>query len=358
MTTFNYVGAATMATSLLWTLGTRVNSNLIEGISRNNDLYKKNLQFWIANPDMVEATSYIRKIVNLLKVDDVNKYYVEATVNGDNITWNQKGNLFDNINTDKYKDRDSIRKIFSYVSQLEFKLNLIKELLDDTDTFNEKKIEEALKFAYQVKIQTYYILDNERWNEEQKNANLIDNIQALKKKYPNIVQDTDDTENAKKKINNFFEEKKDKEIQKKFDDLFSDIKLDLKSNTSQEIIDRTFNIRKKTEYIKSQLSTYSAINYYSTNFRNGILPYENPANVTNSKLDFVTTSANYYTHDSESLKITQSQQLDFLAYGTQSLSGLAALKTDNPIYLLLNLVPLTILTCDISRNYINLGKGI
>ena len=41
MTTVKYVGAATLVTSLLWTWGARVNSNLIEGIARNNDSYNK-----------------------------------------------------------------------------------------------------------------------------------------------------------------------------------------------------------------------------------------------------------------------------------------------------------------------------
>jgi hypothetical protein len=60
----NYIGVVTITTSFIWLLGTRINSNLIEGISRNNDLY--NRRIWVSNSNLIEAIRIIDKIIDLL----------------------------------------------------------------------------------------------------------------------------------------------------------------------------------------------------------------------------------------------------------------------------------------------------
>jgi hypothetical protein len=374
MTTGRFVGAATIATSLLWTLGGRVNSNLIEGISRNNDQYKKNLQFWITNPDMVEATSCAKKISNLIK--GLDKYYTPATFNGTAIllTWDPTKNAFD-IVPDKgvrnspdaliyntfNKERDSIRKILSIVSRLEEKLKLIAEQLDDTDTIKETKIEEALKFAREVKIQTLYILGNETWIEiTNKLVDSTDLEGAKKAYYASSLSDITVLATYKTEAQKLIDGKKSNlnDFAQGIEQVRAAMLNDCKKNNQSKYIQSRCTIQGKTNYIKSQLSVYSAINYYRTDSRIGIMPYDNPANVTNSAFDFITTSANYYTRDSGAMITTQAKQLDCLAYGTQAVSGLATLKTNNTLYLLLNLVPLSILSLDITRNYINLGRGL
>jgi hypothetical protein len=115
---------------------------------------------------------------------------------------------------------------------------------------------------------------------------------------------------------------------------------------------------KLAKQIQSLLISKLAIPYYNEKMRPGLLPQNNKAIVTDNALDFIMTSPNYYTKDSGAMKTTQSNQLDCLAYSTQAVSGLTALQTDNPLFLLLNLIPLTILSYDITRNYLNLEKGV
>lgn len=240
--TSKYVGAATIATSLLWTLGTRTNSNLIEGISRNNDLYNK--QWWVSNPNLIEARQLIGKIVFFLEKDQQANELVNELV---------------------YQLKNSLPP--------ESRLRM---------TVGQYDLDEAER-------QVWWLLG-----------------------------------------------------------------LKLPAAEDQSPLIKALIKAKK---IQTLLNTDLAIKYYDNSLRPGLLPYENPANVTDNARDFITTSPNYYTKDSGALKITQSTQLDCLAYSTQAVSGWTALQTDNPLYLLLNLIPLTVLSYDITKNYLNLEKG-
>ena len=264
--TSKYVGAATIATSLLWTLGTRTNSNLIEGISRNNDSYNK--QFLVSNPDLIESRRLINKIVGLLETNPELKA-AELKAAG-------------------YAAARTAADLAVELANVYINLEFVAESVQDPALQN---IQSALQPALQ-NIQS-----------AQQSAQQI----ALYIHAPYVRQYT-----------------------------FIDI----------------------AKEIQSLLNSKLAIEYYDNKMRPGKLPHSNQANVTDNALDFIMTSPNYYTKNSGAMKTTQSNQLDCLAYSTQAVSGLTALQTDNPLYLLLNLIPLTILSYDITRNYLNLEKGL
>ena len=276
--TSKYVGAATIATSLLWTLGTRTNSNLIEGISRNNDSYNK--QFWVSNPDLIESRRLINKIVGLLETNPELKAaelkaagYAAARAAADFAADFAAAGAAD---------------LAVELANVYINLEFVAESVQDPALQN---IQSALQPALQ-NIQS-----------AQQSAQQI----ALYIHAPYVRQYT-----------------------------FIDI----------------------AKEIQSLLNSKLAIEYYDNKMRPGLLPQDNQANVTDNALDFIMTSPNYYTKNSGAMKTTQSNQLDCLAYSTQAVSGLTALQTDNPLYLLLNLIPLTILSYDITRNYLNLEKGL
>ena len=269
--TSKYVGAATIATSLLWTLGTRTNSNLIEGISRNNDSYSK--QFWVSNLNLIESRRLINKIVKLL--ENTPEALAAAL-----------------LPSHAPADLAAAADLASYLASDLASVYIILEFVAEAkDTENQQQAQRSIQQAIQQAQQA------------QQSAQQI----ALYIHAPYVQKNT------------------------------------------------FIGIAKE---IQSLLNSKLAIEYYNEIMRPGKLPHSNQANVTNNALDFIMTSPNYYTKDSGAMKTTQSNQLDCLAYSTQAVSGLTALQTDNPLYLLLNLIPLTILSYDITRNYLNLEKGI
>ena len=264
LSTGQWVSAATMATSLLWTLGTRVNSNLIEAISLDTSV-------WVRHPDVVTARRLLNQLVNTLsnvpRVESLNALEVESL------------NALDKNGRAEYiiPLRDIINSLHSVFVGISFGPDVQDKAM--AEIYNN----ETYKAFYEI----------------------------------------DPTGTIFKDVNNL----------------------------------NVMSIRDFRMLLESASFYPDLLNFIETALpiATGLQAKFNEGLETNL-IYLITTPTKYYTKDSTVLKSELSSQLNYLAYSTQAVSIWQATQNDNPLYLLFNCIPLTVLSIDIVRNYIPLLK--
>ena len=321
----NYIGAATIATSLVWTLCSRINSNLIEGISRNNDLY--NSRFEVSDARLVIARRCINNSLFILERSLVEKPLLNAA----NIT---------------YDDHDAYEKFrndlgFGNPRYISYVLDFI---LKNTHTKAYKSLlpserEEILI----INLSGFCKRISERIKE------MLLKLNILMKEHKESLDFDNNLKNDLKdpRFPSYTPETRNQLIDKIRPQLL-DLNVVIQNNVEElyTCIQDTIPILKM---LQSIFNRNVNINYYEDpSYKQGIMSIEHLKLYTSN---FIARSPTQYRKDSRNIK------LDSLGYGAQAISCLTAIKTNNPLYLLLNLVPLTFLSYDIGRNYRNLEKG-